>query len=286
MTSALDLITTPVGVLNGFGLETRVGLSGEDPLAVRRQGEGFRLLLSWYDPEGRAAGREELPPLAPGERRLLDLGTLARARFGAADVLAVVHRVPLGLCPEGDPAAMPAPDDHGDFDLFRTMVEYGWPDGGRGGVIYEMPPRFNAGPRPASTLVFSSKLAFGAATETVLCLLNYSLDPEWRRAVSLPLRIHDSAGALRTERTVTALPFRPTLIPLRDLVGPGTFATYSLVGWSRDGSVVPLFLQLNRQRRSIAVEHSHPPQSYLLTVDPAERFRIKERAVAQWEARA
>src|SRR5690606_38315735 len=120
--------------------------------------------------------RRELESMGPGERRLVDLSTLLRPIFGDENVLAVVHRVPASLCPEGqDPAACPLPPAHSDYDLFRTMVEYAFPSGGRGGVIYETPPRFNdlrGRARQISTLVFSSKLAVGAHNDTVICLIN------------------------------------------------------------------------------------------------------------------
>jgi hypothetical protein len=58
----------------------------------------------------------------------------------------------------------------------------------------------------------------------------------------------------------------------------------SLIGWSADAALLTLFLQIDTLTRSVAIEHAHPPQTYLLPADNALRTRLKSRAVERWDA--
>ena len=49
----LNLISTPIPVLNSLGLELSVGLSSEDPVVGRSPNETFLAYLTVYSPEGK-----------------------------------------------------------------------------------------------------------------------------------------------------------------------------------------------------------------------------------------
>ena len=49
----LDLVSTPIPVLNRYGLDVSVGLSSEDPIGGRRASEAFEAFLTTYAPDGR-----------------------------------------------------------------------------------------------------------------------------------------------------------------------------------------------------------------------------------------
>ena len=50
--SPLNLISTPMAVLNTVGVDLRVGLSSEDPMVGRNPSEPYEAYLSIYSPEG------------------------------------------------------------------------------------------------------------------------------------------------------------------------------------------------------------------------------------------
>ena len=50
--SPLNLISTPLALLNSLGLDLRVGLSSEDPMVGRHPTEAYEAYLTTYSPEG------------------------------------------------------------------------------------------------------------------------------------------------------------------------------------------------------------------------------------------
>jgi hypothetical protein len=296
---ALDLITTPVAVLNGTGLRTAAGLSADDPLSTRHVGERYRAFVSYYAPDGSFADRCEVPPLAAHERRLIDLSGPAAERFGAADCLAVVHRVPERLCPPGaDPEhVMVAGSAHADYAMYRAMAQYGLAGGGHGGVIYETPPHLNDtrdGRRRSTTLTFSSKIVVSPTVDTVLLLLHLSADPAYRHTATYRFRLHRPDGTPLAESETRVPAFTPRALSMRAMLSADGRARaglsadglqcLSLVGWTADAALLTLFVHTDTLTRSVAIEHAHPPQTYLLPADNALRARLKSRAVERWDA--
>ena len=295
----IDLITTPVAVLGDLGVTTKLGLSADDPLGMRNRDEHYRVLVTLYDPGGRFAERVELDPLHPGERRLVDLGEIAGNRFGGEKHLAVVHRVPVSLCPVGEDPTEMAPARHGDFAMYRSMIQYGYPGGGHGGVIYETPPALNAsagGGKTSGTLTFTSKIATAPAVDTTLILVHYSVDPDYARDAGYRFRIHDGGGRLCAEREIRVAPFTVAAVSIGEALaaeatgaedgGNGARlrpALHSLVGWSKEASFLVLFLQTRRDSGFVAVEHAHPPQTYLLPREPETQRKVKSDAIGIWD---
>lgn len=294
----IDLITTPIAVLNGMGLTTKAGLSADDPLASRHTDESYRVIVTFYDPEGRLAQRREYDVLKPGERRLLDLGAEARSLCGSESCLSVVHRVPMSICPAGaDPTAKsPEKFSHGDFAMYRCMAQYGLPNGGHGGVIYETPPGLNAtGNRrwPSTTFTFTSKVAITDTLDTTLLMLHYSVSPDYKRHTKFRLRLFDSSGAALCEHEVPLKPFTAATVSIAGLLSSDVKARLyaqgngigliTLVGWCTDAALLMLFVQTDKTSGSVSMEHAHPPQTYLLPSDQATRGRLKAAAIAQWD---
>lgn len=295
----LDLITTPVAVLNGLGLRTAVGLSADDPLSTRHIGDRYRSFVTYYGPDGMLSDRCELPELRAHERRLVDLTDPAAKRFGAADCIAMVHRVPESLCPRGvDPTTAEIDmSAHDDYAMYRTMVQYGLPEGGHGGVIYETPPHLNDArgrSRQSTTLTFSSKIVVSDTVDTILLLLHLSVDPGYRHTATYRFRLHRPDGTPVVESETSVPAFTPRTLSVREMLAANGRAhellssdglqCLSLVGWSADAALLTLFLQMDARTRSVAIEHAHPPQTYLLPADNAIRAQLKSRAVERWNA--
>lgn len=281
MASLLDLISTPVPVLGSMGLRTDVGLSGDDPLSERHTDERYEVQVSVFDPEGRFCERIDVGHVGPGDRRMIAVSDLVAPHVGDGDALAVVHRVPTSAATRAlEPSA---------FHLYRSMVQLSRPGAGAGSVIYETPPGLNdrRRGRMSTALMFSSKVLVGGGADTSVCVLHHSIDPDYSRSARLRLRVHDDTGvSLATEEREIG-PFRVEVIDVRSLLAraghdTARARTCSVIGWSRDAALVFLFVQTSAGG-GVAVEHSHPPQTYLLPEDISRRFTIKDAAITAWD---
>lgn len=291
--TALDLISTPVPVLAGRDLHTVVGVSGDDPLVLRHASETFRVLVSVYDTDGCLADRIELDPVGPGQRRLIDVSELLAPRGFDADVLAVVHRVPVSIAPPGTDPTIDVPAESApSYEMYRSLVQLGVPGGGRGGVIYETPPRMNDNrgrTRPATALMFTSKVAIGARTTTLICALNPSLDPAYRSVAPLRMQLFRADGTLAGQHETSVGPFGVATVDAAEVLrDPAArhedgWRNHSVTAWSSAAALV--FLVITLADGQVAVEHTHPPQAYLLPDEEPKRFAIKNAAIAAWDRR-
>src|SRR5437870_4221965 len=93
----LNLISTPVPVLNTLGLDLTVGLSSDDPVVGRHPSEPYLAYLTIYSPEGKRLDRITLGEIAPHRRRFFYISELTRRVVPSGDHLVIVHRVPLRL---------------------------------------------------------------------------------------------------------------------------------------------------------------------------------------------
>lgn len=286
--TALDLISTPVPVLNRTGLVTSVGLSGDDPLAERHHSETFRVIISIHGTDGSLTARRELDPIGVHERQRIDLSAIAHEVVGDEDVLAFVHRVPISVCPIGSDPSAPLGGDASpdDYEMYRTMVQFAR-GGAHGGVIYETPPGLNdrrGRPGRGTALMFTSKILHGPSDRTLVCAINGSIDPAYTASVPLRMVVFDANGdAIATdEREIAA--FTVSVLDMHEVVGDRSAGrNLSAVAWSSAGALI--FLVIEDAENHVAVEHTHPPQAYLLADDPATRFRLKNEAIAAWDRR-
>jgi hypothetical protein len=298
-TSLLNLISTPIPVLNSLGLDLAVGLSSEDPIGGRRPSEAFEAFASIYGADGRLVERRHLGQIPPHRRRMFDLTAVTRPLV-KDDHLVVAHRIPARLLAGGrDPDAVVELDaSDADFAMYRSLVQYSFPGGSHGSVIYETPPNFNVsrpGRAPASTLTFTSKITVSADVETALALIHYSTDPAYARAARYAYVLFGSDGDRVGAGAVTVAPFTVGLVRVRDALAPGTLARCAsaddglawlgYVGYSTDAALIPLILTIAPRRGSVSVEHTHPAQAYTLPAKPEDKHKVKARAVALWAER-
>jgi hypothetical protein len=123
-----------------------------------------------------------------------------------------------------------------------------------------------------------------------MLLLNVSENFAYRDAVNVRARLFAADGRAVAAHEFSVPPFSAALVSMRDWVAQAgeavgeEIATYSVVAWSMEGALIPLFLQSHEGVGSVSVEHSNPPQVYLLPATQAERFKIKNQAVAYWNS--
>ncbi len=295
----LDLISTPIPVLDGYGLDVAVGLSSEDPIGGRRASEPFAAFLTTYAADGRRLDRADLGDIPASRRRMIDVTAITRARCPGENHLVVAHRVPRRLLDGHAPEdVVELTREDAEFAMYRSLVQYSVPGGGNGSVIYETPPGLNT-PRPGrpgpTTLTFTSKVIASEQVTTAIVLMNYSLDPAYAVSARYRYAIFAPDGAEVAAGTVVLPPFTVRVVDVRDVVPARVCAAHvdpadgltwmTYVGYCRDTVVIPLIVTLAPALGAVAVEHTHPAQAYTLPARPEDKHKVKSRAVAQWAAR-
>jgi hypothetical protein len=182
--------------------------------------------------------------------------------------------------------------------MYRSLVQYSYPGGGNGSVIYETPPGFNLprpGRPPASTLTFTSKVVASDTVTTTVALMNYSLDPAYAVTARYRYAFFAPDGTEVACAETAIPPFTVRALDVRDAVPAAVLGRYrdgadgltwlTYVGYCRDTAIIPLIVTRAPSLRAVAVEHTHPAQAYTLPARPEEKHRVKSEAVATWAAR-
>ncbi len=290
----LNLISTPVPVLNSLGLRLRVGLSSEDPMVGRQPRERYDAFLSTYSPEGVLVDRRPLGQIEPDRRKFFDISSVAGSLVPRHDHLSVVHRVPSRLL-----AQVSSVEDaielevEPDYSYFRSLVEYSYPGGGNGSVIYETPPQLNAaGITSSNTLSFTCQTAVSESVQTHVVLIHHSVDPQYSRIANYQFALHSLSGERVVTGRVSVGPFGikvldigallPAEIVEREKDPADGMSSFTFVGFSEDAAMMVLVVNAAPSLGAVAVEHIHPPQTYLIPWDSNYQRKAKLEAQQGW----
>jgi hypothetical protein len=296
--SLLSLITTPFPVLNSLGMGSRVGLSSDDPTALRHTDEEYQAYLSVYSSEGVLDQRIYLGAIPPNRRKLFDISSLTHQFVPGGDHLCVVHRVPSNLLAQVTDVEEPLELEHlPDYYMYRSLIEYSYPRGGNGSVVYETPPALNVSRtgRPTSeTLTFSSKIVLSELVNTYVVLIHYSQDPSYTTICPYNFSVLDMSGSTVASDRVGLGPFSVRVLDIGAIVpveevrrstdSEDGLATFTFLGFSDQASVLSLVINASQQLGAISVEHTHPAQEYLLPRDLTDRRKTKSDAIKRWKA--
>lgn len=294
----LNLISTPVALLNSLGLNLRVGLSSEDPMVYRHPSETYHVYLSIYSPEGVLLDRKNLGEIPPRRRKFFDVSSITRELVASQDHLAVVHRIPSSLMSKiSDVAVEIELSDEPDYSMFRSLVEYSYPQGGNGSVIYETPPRLNTvtnESRSSNTLTFTCQVVLSEAVQSHVVLIHHSVSPSYSRIASYNFALYSLSGEFVAKQRVSVAPFSVKIIDLSEII-PNEIvgrerdpqdgqSAFTLVGYSEDAAFLFLVVNTAPSLKGVAVEHTHPSQSYLLPLDAGYQREVKAKAMAGWRS--
>ena len=296
--SLLNLVSTPVPVLNSVGLGVRVGLSSEDPMVFRHPSETYEAYLSIYSQEGLLLDRPHLGEILPNRRRFFDVSAVARSFVPELDHLTVVHRIPSRLLSQAssveEEIEMP---EEPDYSYFRSLVEYSLPEGGRGSVIYETPPRLNAatpGHKSSNTLTFTCQTVISKDLNTYVILIHSSVNRLYSKISQYNFGLYSLAGEQVVSDRVTIGPFAikvldmARIIPEHSVEGARDpqdgLSSFTFVGYSDDAAIMVVVVNAAPALGAVSVEHTHPPQSYLFTHDPSYQRKVKADAQNAWRS--
>ena len=297
-TSLLNLISTPVPVLNSIGLNLRVGLSSDDPTTLNYPSEEYTAYLSVYSPEGLLLKRTSLGEIPPSRRRYFDVSGITRKSIPDLDHLVVVHRIPTRLLErvsnvEDEIELDPEPS----YRMFRSLVEYSYPQGGNGSVIYETPPRLNAttsGHRTSNTLTFTCQTVLSPTLNTYVIILHYSVSPAYSRIANYHFALHSTSGDRVFSDSVSVAPFSIRVLDLASIIPAEVVAkerdpqdglcALTFVGYSEDASLPVVVVNAAPSLGAVSVEHTHPAQSYIYPWDVSYQRQAKNEAQSAWRS--
>jgi hypothetical protein len=218
--------------------------------------------------------------------------------FGFSDNhLVVAHRVPSSLAARfgvvDEPVGL---TESPDYELFRSYVQYSYPtgQGAHGGVIYEVPPRFNEtlpGKRPPIVLTFTTKVVLSPIVTTSILLINHSTDPSYTTSADYRFAVHGADGSQKAVGRQVVAPFTIGVLDLRQIVSKDEvlraedphdrLSHFCFYGICENASVAVLVLNLAPTLGGVSIEHTHPTQGYVVA-SPGIKHRIKQEAVEAW----
>ena len=294
--SLLNLLSTPLPVLNSLGLKTRVGLSSEDPTTLRHEEESYEAYLSVYSPEGPLLDRIHLGEVAANRRRFFDVSAAAAPLVPEGDHLTVVHRIPTRLQDQvSNLEEITEIPEHSEYFMYRSMLEYSYPQGGNGSVIYETPPGLNANAGPDSTsntFMFTCQIVLSEIVRTHIVLIHYSVNPAYTKMADFNFGFFSQSGETVASDHVAVGPFSVAKLDVSQIIATDIIqrdrdpmdgqSSYTFVGSSEDAVVIPLVLNTAPEIGAVALEHTHPPQAYVFPYDASLKRKVKTDAQRAW----
>lgn len=276
----------------GYGVRPTInnGVSAGDPMAT-----DMAVSLSLFDEDGTHLGTSgRIAELAPGEIVKLDLDELlerpevsARIRPGSGgDQLGVLHVVPAEL--DGQTSAtvstrammvhVLASDD---------FIEYYQRDGDViTGVAYQTGPK-NDGRLGSTqtTVVQAPKVIVSEPVDTLFSLMNISTSFDYDRPVALDFWLLRPDGTRVTRSQIEVPPWSFRLLSTTEVLeAAGALDEFReqggmgmLLGYAKDGTLVPISLTRNKVSGAIACDHTLPPVFYVTTWGGEARMKANAR---------
>ncbi len=281
----MRLASYPLSAINAFqvrtlrslGFSTRVSLinkSNTDP----KRATDYRVDVTAYDAQGRVIRTaSDVARLEPGGFTQLECEPFTDGV--TEDSLLTFHLVPLRL-------ASGATDGMVGIDMGELMylltaqdqyVEYHRDDGYSSGVLY-ISAAMNMRSNPErTTMIQAPKIHIGPGVTTFMSLMNTSPDADYATVANMKCCLTTPDGRIAARWTEDVGPFRVMLVDLSRHVQPSDVARfYTFHGLCRNASLIPLTMNYDTRRHTLAVEHSLPPTYYGSAVKGAIRTGVIE----------
>ena len=176
----------------------------------------------------------------------------------------VLHRVPVNLMLSNEIPELVEVEESPDFDMYRMVVQYTSAELNKGSVIYETPPNLNQNKNRGNFLSFSNKICLTDNVKNNLVFINHSTNRDFDSTANVKLSIYNSHGLTLTTESFEVKPFSFTAFNVNalKLKTKEQFLTFTAAA---DGlSLIPLSVSLCNSNGGVSIEHSHPPQAYIM----------------------
>lgn len=222
----------------------------------------MHVILSIYS-DSKLILRKVIDTLKPNSHKFYSIDEeLEKLNISRQVDFCVLHRVPTHLMLSNEIPELVEVEELPDFDMYRMVVQYTSEELNKGSVIYETPPNFNQ--NRGNFLSFSNKIYLTEKVKNNLVFINYSTNRNFDSIANVKLSIYSSDGLNLTTESFTVKPFGFTAFDVNALKlnTKEKFLTYTAAA---DGlSLIPLSVSLSACNGGVSIEHSHPPQAYIM----------------------
>jgi hypothetical protein len=275
--------------LRRLGYGTRVTINNGVPSGVPFSTE-LVVSLSSFDETGLHVGEStELMRLEPGEIVKLDIdASLTETGLSRDDddQLCILHLVPARLV-GSETADVESAELMAHIRASDDFIEFHKHDGGIvTGVAYQTGPLNDARLSSTRTTVCQApKVIVSEPVDTLLCLMNVSTRLDYANTVRMDFWILGPDGQRVTRSFIEVPAFSFRLVSVTDVLQHGglleTFRAQGgigmFLGYSKNGTLVPLSLTRNKVSGAIACDHTLPPVFYITTWGGEKRLQANAR---------
>jgi hypothetical protein len=273
-----------VRTLQSHGFGTRVTLSNKS----HNKGAlvtDYRVDLTVYSPDGTNSTYYEGVAHLPTDAAVR-LDCTQWQTHSAEDQVMIFHLMPLRLLPSASAEGEVDLDRSEIWSLFTAQdhyVEYYRPDGFSSGVLYQSGAfNYRKFSREETTVIQAPKVFISSAIDTVLSILHTSFESGYSRDAVLRCTLLNEQASPVARWTNRIKPFTAQLISMKDKVvasGGAAFTdgipkAYTLLAFCENAALLPLILNVDRDRGTLAVEHSLPPMYYGQSVTGTVRAKM------------
>ncbi len=276
----LDAVHTfQVRTLASLGYRTRVALSNASANEPGLE-TVYRVDVAVFGPTGkRERFFENIATLEPRRKVPLDCERFVEGY--ASDVEVIFHLIPLRLAARAKDGLV----DISRAELFGLMsaqdhyVEYYRDDGFSSGVLYQSGAfNYSKFSKDATTIIQAPKGYVAKDVDTIMSVLNSSLDPAYDRTARLKCTLID--GDRRTSWIEECPPFQPVSISMRSRASElgitlgvePHFVCFMAV--CETATLIPLTINRDLRTGCIGIEHSLPPTYYASSVTGPLRAKV------------
>lgn len=261
-----------IRTLQSLGFNTRVTLSNKS----HNKGAlvtDYRVDLTVYSPDGTTSiCREGIAQLPTDSAVRLDC-TQWQTHPGEDQVM-IFHLMPTRWLPATNSAGEVNIDRTEIWSLFTAQdhyVEYYRPDGFASGVLYQSGAfNYRKFSREETTVIQAPKVFLTSTLDTALSILHTSFEPNYCREAVLRCSLLDEQARPVAQWTSRIKPFTGKLISMKEVLSVnrtaflagGTMRSYTLLALCENAALLPLILNVDTEKGTLAVEHSLPPMYY------------------------
>lgn len=273
-----------VRTLQSIGFGTRVTLSNKShnkgALAT-----DYRVDLTVYSPDGSSSTYRKAVAQLPTDAAVRLDCTQWQTHPGEDQVM-IFHLMPVRLLPAASPAGEVDLDRSEIWSLFTAQdhyVEYYRPDGFSSGVLYQSGAfNYRKFSREETTVIQAPKVFLSSTLDTILSMLHTSFEPGYHRDAVLRCTLLDEQASPVARWTSRIKPFTGQSISMKEMLlasGGAAFMdgvprAYTLLALCENAALLPLILNVDTSRGTLAVEHSLPPMYYGQSVTGPVRAKM------------
>lgn len=261
-----------VRTLQSLGFNTRVTLSNKS----HNKGAlvtDYRVDLTVYAPDGTSSTYREGVAHLPSDAAVRLDCTQWQTHPGQDQVM-IFHLMPTRLLSAANSAGEVDIDRTEIWSLFTAQdhyVEYYRTDGFSSGVLYQSGAfNYRKFSREETTVIQAPKVFLTSTLDTVLSVLHTSFEPNYRQDAVLRCSLLDAQARPAAQWTSRIKPFTGQSISMRQALSAAGGAlpagsgmhSYTLLALCENAALLPLILNVDAARGTLAVEHSLPPMYY------------------------